>query len=637
MQKLIKKVIAFLLWGPHRYLKSPARIRFLVFLHDVLMIPLAWALAYGLRFNLEPISPLFIKQAISVIPIIIIIQALYYWLFGLYRGIWRFASLPDLARIVKVVIIGTVSSVLILFLSAELVAIPRSIFPLYTLLLIVMLGGSRIVYRGLKDYVEIKSHDLQLQRVLVVGAGQAGEGLVRDLIRQAQKEYRVMAFVDDDSAKRGQEIHGIRVLGKTSDIPKIVKEQGIDFIMIAIPSARSADMRRIVGYCEKAIVPFRTLPSLQNLTSGNVQIDTLRAVSLEDLLGRDPVLLDWENIRTNIQHKTVLVSGGGGSIGSELCRQIAELCPKLLVVLEQNEFNLYSLTLELKQKFPELNFVGCLLDVTDKVGVSAVFHQYKIDIVFHAAAYKHVPLLEDQLRIAVKNNILGTHILAEAAANAAVKKFILISTDKAVNPANIMGATKRVAEILCQNYQQTAISPMQFVTVRFGNVLGSIGSVVPLFKKQIETGGPVTVTHPDMTRFFMTIPEATQLILQASVMGQGGEIFVLDMGEPVKIQYLAEQMIRLAGFVPGRDIVIQHVGLRPGEKLYEELFHTAEPLSVTAHEKIMQAQYRKIDGQKLMHCLSDMKKACDENDEVILQACLKQLVPEYQSNIQSVT
>ncbi len=617
-----------------KFFTSFSHIRSFVFLHDVLMIPLAWALAYWLRFNLGPIAPLFVKQAIEVIPIIIAIQALYYWLFGLYRGVWRFASLPDLARIIKVVVIGTVSSVLVLFLSAELVAIPRSIFPLYTLLLIVMLSGSRIIYRGLKDYVETKSHD-QLQRVLIIGAGQAGEGLVRDLIRQAQKDYQVVAFVDDDSAKRGQEIHGIRVLGKTRDIPKIVQAARVDLMMIAIPSASSADMRRIVEYCEKATVPFRTLPSLQDLTSGNVQVDTLRAVSLEDLLGRDPVLLDWENISTNIQHKTVLVSGGGGSIGSELCRQIAKLSPTHLIVLEQNEFNLYALTLELKQKYPTLNFSGYLLDVTDKVGVNAVFSQHRIDMVFHAAAYKHVPLLEDQLRIAIKNNILGTHVLAAAAASNAVKKFILISTDKAVNPTNIMGATKRVAEILCQNYQQTQSSLMQFVTVRFGNVLGSIGSVVPLFKKQIESGGPVTVTHPDMTRFFMTIPEATQLILQASVMGEGGEIFVLDMGEPVKIQYLAEQMILLAGFVPGRDIAIQHIGLRPGEKLYEELFHTAEPLSVTAHEKIMQATYRKIDGQALMQCLSDMEKACDENNEVVLQTCLKKLVPEYQPNMQS--
>jgi len=631
MSKLIKTFATALLQWRHKYLISPSRIRFLVFLHDVLMIPLAWAFAYWLRFNLGHIAPQFVKQAVEVMPVIIIIQALYYWLFGLYRGVWRFASLPDLVRILKVVAIGTASSILILFLSAQLVSIPRSIFPLYGLLLVVLLGGSRVLYRWLKDYAEMRSRDSHVQRVLIVGAGQAGEGLVRDLMRQAQKEYQVVAFVDDSSAKNGQEIHGIRVLGDTHDIPTIVQEQAIDLIMIAIPSARSADMRRIVGFCENSTVPFRTLPSLQDLASGNVQIDTLRAVSLEDLLGRDPVSLDWENIHINIQHKKILVSGGGGSIGSELCRQIAELSPEQLVVIEQNEFNLYALTLELQQKFPQLNFVGCLLDVTDRVGVGAVLQQYKIDVVFHAAAYKHVPLLENQLRIAVKNNVLGTQILAEESVNAAVKKFVLISTDKAVNPANIMGATKRVAEIFCQNYQQRQTqTPMQFITVRFGNVLGSIGSVVPLFKKQIETGGPVTVTHPDMTRFFMTIPEATQLILQSAVMGKGGEIFVLDMGEPVKIQYLAEQMIHLAGLVPGRDIVIQHTGLRPGEKLYEELFHAAEPLSTTTHGKIMQATYRQTDWQELIRCLDNMEKACEQGDEALLYAYLTQLVPEYQ-------
>lgn len=631
MPNPIKSLATFLVSWQHRYLKSPSRIRFFVFLHDALMIPLAWALAYWLRFNLGPISPQFIAQAVQVIPLIILIQIFYYWLFGLYRGLWRFASLPDLARIVKVVAIGTISSILVLFLIAKLTAIPRSIFPLYTLLLIVMLGGSRIVYRWLKDHVEVKAADLQRQRVLIVGAGQAGEGLVRDLIRQAQKEYQVVAFADDNPAKKGQEIHSIRVLGKTQEIPSIAKQQRVDLIMIAIPSAGSADMRRIVSYCENATIPFRTLPSLQDLTSGNIQIDALRAVSLEDLLGRDPVSLDWENIHTSIRNKTVLVSGGGGSIGSELCRQIAKLAPKRLIVVEQNEFNLYALTLELNQKFPQLDFVGCLLDVTDKIGVATVFQQHAVDIVFHAAAYKHVPLLEEQLRVAVKNNILGTQILAETAASRHVKKFVLISTDKAVNPTNVMGATKRVAEIFCQNHSHANTNTqMQFITVRFGNVLGSIGSVVPLFKKQIEMGGPVTVTHPDMTRFFMTIPEATQLILQASVMGVGGEIFVLDMGEPVKIKYLAEQMIHLAGLVPDKDIAIQYIGLRPGEKLYEELFHAAELLKETAHEKIMQAQYRQIEWQLLASCLARIEKACGENDETTLQACLKQLVPEYQ-------
>jgi FlaA1/EpsC-like NDP-sugar epimerase len=634
MSTSFKKYAAFLFSWRKKNLISPAHIRLLVFLHDLCMIPFAWMLTYWLRFNLGEIPPAFIEQALSLLPLIICVQVIYYWLFGLYRGLWRFASLPDLTRIVKVVTMGIISSILLLFLSAHLVGIPRSIFPLYGLLLIVLLGTSRLLYRWLKEYADIPSSDTPTQRVLIIGAGQAGEGLVRDLIRQRQTEYRIVGFVDDKSTKRGQEIHGIRVLGNTQDIPTLVRSHHINLIMIAIPSASSADMRRIVAYCEQSSIPFRTLPSLQDLASGNIQIDALRAVSLEDLLGRDPVSLDWEHIHADIAHKTILVTGGGGSIGSELCRQIARLSPAHLIVIEQNEFNVYALGLEMRQKFPQIDFTGYLLDLTDKTGVCAVLQKHNIDIVFHAAAYKHVPLLENQIRVAVKNNILGTHILVEAASAAQVKKFVLISTDKAVNPTNIMGATKRVAEIFCQNYTHAA--GMRCITVRFGNVLGSIGSVVPLFKKQIEAGGPVTVTHPDMTRFFMTIPEATQLILQASVLGKGGEIFILDMGEPVKIQYLAEQMILLAGLLPGRDIAIQYTGLRPGEKLYEELFHAAEPLTVTAHEKIMQASSRQIDPQILTSCLTQMQKACAQNDTAALSACLTQLVPEYTANASKV-
>ncbi len=627
-------------------------IRFLVFLHDIAMIPIAWALAYWLRFNLGAVNPIFFKQALYVLPIIILVQTLFYGLFGLHRGIWRFASLPDLIRIFKAVGTGIVSTVIILFLTAQLFNIPRSIFPLYGLLLVVFLGGSRIAYRLFKNYAETKTHNAQAQRVLIVGAGQAGEGIARDLLRHTQtsvskwrnahqKEYKVIAFVDDSQNKIGQEIHGIRVLGKIQDIPKLVSEHAINLIMIAIPSSVSAQMRRIVQYCEQANVPFRTLPGIQDLASGHVQIDALRAVSLEDLLGRDPVSLDWDTIRATIENKCILVSGGGGSIGAELCRQIAKFSPKKLIVIEQNEFNLYSLALEFEKKMPMLNFFGHLLDVTDSVGVQAVLQKNSIDMIFHAAAYKHVPLLEHQQRIAVRNNILGTKVLAEEAARAGVQKFILISTDKAVNPSNIMGATKRVAEIFCQNYSLNASTPSheqisqqqnscQFITVRFGNVLGSTGSVIPLFKQQIESGGPVTVTHPDITRFFMTIPEASQLILQATLMGNGGEIFVLDMGEPIKISYLAEQMIRLAGFTPGQDIAIEYTGLRPGEKLYEELFHAAESLESTPHEKIMKAKYRPTDWKRFMEIFQELEMACQKNNDAALLDCLRRLVPEFQ-------
>ena len=630
MYNPLKPFATRLLKWQKRKLNSPLKIRLLVFIHDICMIPIAWGFAYWLRFNLGTVNPVFIHQAIQVLPIVVFTQIIFYWGFSLYRGIWRFASITDLIRIMKTVMAGAVTTMIILFLSAKLVSIPRSIFPLYALLLIVFLGGSRFIYRLLKNYADDQSHSLPLQRVLIVGAGQAGEGIVRDLLRHTEKEYHVVAFVDDSAAKIGQEIHGIRVLGESSDIPALVKQYNIHLVMIAMPSAGSTQMRPIVEYCEQAKIPFRTLPSLQDLAHGHIKVDALRAVSLEDLLGRDPVSLDWANIRTAIVDQSILISGGGGSIGTELCRQIAHFSPKKLFVIEQNEFNLYTLMHELSARFPQLNFSGHLLNVTDQIGLQSIFEKNQIDIVFHAAAYKHVPMLENQRRVAINNNILGTKILVEAAVKADVKKFILISTDKAVNPTNIMGSTKRIAELFCQNYPQIdPLSKTQFMTVRFGNVLGSAGSVIPLFKKQIASGGPITVTHPDISRFFMTIPEATQLILQSTIMGTGGEIFVLDMGEPIKINYLAEQMIHLAGLTPHQDIAIQYIGLRSGEKLHEELFYAAEPLEPTTHEKIMKTQCRPMNAARLMTLLKALEIACQKNDEQQMSNCIMQLVPEY--------
>lgn len=603
------------------YLSSP---RFIAFLYDVMLIPVAWLLAYWLRFNLTTIPKAVLQEALTALMFIIPIQMLAYWGFGLYRGIWRFASLPDLIRIIKAVIVGTALSALSLFLYSRMVSVPRSIFLLYALLLVVFLGGSRLVYRWLKHtFQDFK----ESQRVLIVGAGQAGEGLVRDLLRVTVEKYQPVAFVDDDLQMQGQEIHGVRVRGALKHIPEIVKRYAINLIIIAIPSASSTTMRRVVNICEEVSIPFRTLPSIKDLASGRVSINALREVSIEDLLGREPVLLDWQEINSALRDKTVLVSGGGGSIGSELCRQIAQLQPSKLVVFEQSEFNLYSLNMELQQKFPHLKLHAHLTDVSDRVAVQKLLATYKPEIIFHAAAYKHVPILESQLRVAVHNNVLGTRVLAEEAVAHQVEKFILISTDKAVNPANIMGATKRAAEIFCQNLN--AIAKTCFITVRFGNVLDSAGSVVPLFRKQIAAGGPVTVTHPEITRFFMTIPEAAQLILQAMVMGQGGEIFVLDMGEPIKIRYLAEQMIKLTGLKLNEDIEITYTGLRPGEKLYEELFHESEQLISTQHNKILQANYRRWDWSELIHIMDDLVAACAMYDEDKLHPHLLKLVPEY--------
>lgn len=600
--------------------------RTIVFFHDVIAASIAWLLAYWLRFNLSFAPIDLMKQAFLLLPVLLIIQAFSYIYFGLYRGIWRFTSVPDLIRIIKAVCAGSLAMLIATYFLTAAHSIPRSIFLIYSLLLISILGGTRLFYRWLKNHL----HDFSnAKRVLIIGAGQAGEGLVRDMLRDVTKKYLPIAVIDDDERKFGLEIHGVRVLGTIKNIVEIAKDYQIELIMIALPSASSATMREIVHLCESIRIPFCTLPGLKDLAAGKVSINALREVSIEDLLGREAVTLDWQAINMHLAQKTVLVSGGGGSIGSELCRQIAKLAPTKLIILENNEFNLYSLEMEFKNKFPTIEVMACLVDVSDQIAVRTIFATEKPEVVFHAAAYKHVPMLESQLRIAVRNNILGTWILAQEAVLHGTKHFTLISTDKAVNPANIMGASKRAAEIICQNYNAHANT--EFITVRFGNVLGSAGSVVPLFKKQIAEGGPVTVTHPEITRFFMTIPEASQLILQATAMGNGGEIFVLDMGEPIKITYLATQMIELAGLKINEDIQLKYTGLRPGEKLYEELFHESECLTNTKHEKIMQAQSRPWDWEILKNIIQQMVQACQENDAATLHNLLKNLVPEWQN------
>lgn len=595
----------------------------IVFAHDVCMIPVSWLFAYWLRYNLDTIPTLMWQQALAALPVVVVIQLGFYQVFGLYRGVWRFASMPDLVRIFKAVLAAMVGIVIGLFFYNRLHGTPRSVILMYGLLQIMLLGGSRFVFRWFKDYVGIAPG----KRVLIVGAGTAGESLVRDLRRHNQSEYRPLFFLDDDPNKIGKEIHGIRVVASSDQLPQWVEKHNIDLVMIAMPSAHAAEMRRIVDYCEAAKVSCSTLPSLSDLANGRVSVEALRQVSLEDLLGRDPVQLDWNKIETSLHNKTVLVTGGAGSIGSELCRQVARLKPALLLVLDHSEFNLYQIERELAQSFPELRFEKVLLSVNDRIGVEKIFKQHQIDMVFHAAAYKHVPMLEHQARAAVMNNIIGTLTVAQCAVANNVQKFVLISTDKAVHPANIMGASKRAAEIFCQNFGEPANT--QFITVRFGNVLGSAGSVVPLFKQQIAAGGPVTVTHPDIQRYFMTIPEATQLILQAMVIGQGGEIFVLDMGEPVKICYLAEQMIRMAGLQPDKDIAIEYVGLRPGEKLFEELFHQNEALKQTTHQKILRATYRDRDWSELQTLLHQLHEACAQADEAAIVEHIRALVPDY--------
>lgn len=601
-----------------------------VILFDVIAIPLAWSAAYWLRYNMHPYPDMLTSAySFTALTYLTIVQVCCYYYFKTYRGLWRFSSLDDVIRIVKASMSAIILVIPWFYLTSLLHHLPRSVFPLYFLNLVTLLCSGRLMYRLYWARPEKTEQDLNIKKVLIIGAGFAGEGLVRDLKRS--NCYQPIGFVDDNISKAGLEVHGVRVLGTTRQIMDVVSHFSVDLIFIAIPSARSSTMRRIVTHCETCGVPFRTLPSIAALATGRVELNSLRPVNIEDLLGRDEVNLEWEKIGSTITGKRILITGGGGSIGSELCRQVMALKPASLAVVENSEFNLYKIEQELITKYPGVPLEIGLISVTDEVAIEHLFSHFQPEIVFHAAAYKHVPMLQSQIRVAVFNNVIGTQIVAKASVAIGAEKFILISTDKAVNPTNIMGTTKRVAEIYCQNLNERVET--QFITVRFGNVLGSDGSVVPLFQKQLQSGGPLTVTHPDMQRYFMTIPEACQLILQAMANGQGGEIFVLDMGEPIKISYLAEQMILLSGKEPGKDILIEYTGLRPGEKLYEELFHESEQLVSTQHEKLFKAKFRELDWQELTQTIRMLNTACASYNEEELLILLQSLVPELQLNI----
>jgi FlaA1/EpsC-like NDP-sugar epimerase len=602
------------------------RSRAVIFTHDLLMVGLAWMGAYWLRFNLSEVPDDYWRAALAWLPPVLVVQGILFRLFGLYRGVWRFASIPDLVVIGKATALGAVGIGVLAFLYNRLHGVPRSVLPLYAVLLLLLLCGPRVLYRMHKD----RGHPTGGgKRALVVGAGCAAEMLVRDLKRERDAQYFPVAFVDDDPRKKGREIHGLRVRGACDKIPRLVHALAIDVVLIAIPSANEQSMRRIVELCESAGVPFLTLPSVKELLAGGL-IRRLRDVSIEDLLGRDPVHLDHQSVADYWRGKRVLVTGGGGSIGSQLCREIARYPVGQLIVFERCEFNLYQIEADLAKQRPDLPLLALLGDVTDRAAVEQVFARHRPDVIFHAAAYKHVPLLQGQARAAVLNNLMGTCAVAEAAVAAGVSEFVLISTDKAVNPTNVMGATKRAAEMLVQSLNGQGDT--RFVTVRFGNVLDSAGSVVPLFRDQIRAGGPITVTHPDITRYFMTIPEACQLIMQAAAVGQGGEVFVLDMGEPVKIAYLAEQMIRLSGKRPGLDIRIEYIGLRPGEKLYEELFHDEERLRPTPYDKLLLARSRALDRVRFAHALERLGAACAGFDDARVRVVLGELVPEFQAS-----
>jgi FlaA1/EpsC-like NDP-sugar epimerase len=593
--------------------------------HDLGMAALAWWIAKTLRYAVMPdLSP--VGYLPLEFPIVLLVQgAIFNWT-GLYKGVWRFASLPDLWNILRATVIGAVAIAFALWVfSNRLEGVPRSVLFVYPVVLAILLGTPRLTYRFWRDSRIDLFQSTPSKRVLVVGADRAGEALSRDLRRDSR--YSVIGFVDDNPALRGARINGIPVLGTVEQLPEMARAVAVQMLLIAMPGATTAQMRRVVSLCEKTGLPFRTVPRLEDVVAGRAQFNEIKEVAIEDLLGRDAVQLDWTAIRESLNGRRVLVTGGGGSIGSELCRQVARLGAKSLTVVELSEYNLYRIGEELKAAYPEMIFEGILADAGDAVAMQRLFSTTRPQVVFHAAAFKHVPMLQGQLREAFRNNVLGTRVVADTAARNDVECFVLISTDKAVNPTSIMGACKRMGEIWCQNL--AARSTTRFITVRFGNVLDSAGSVVPLFRQQIQQGGPVTITHPEISRYFMTIPEACQLILQAASLGKGGEIFALDMGDPVKIRDLAEQMIRLAGKRPGIDIAIVYTGLRAGEKLFEELFHPLENYTGTAHTKIFLAQPRQVPWDLLQTQLAKAQDAVAIYDEEALRRCVATLLPSF--------
>lgn len=599
-------------------------LRVMVILHDLVMIVAAWLTARLGTLWLLGESAISWQQIAIEVNLILIVQGFLQWRAGLYRGVWRFASLPDLGNLLKAAVLGAVAGAAVMLLldaPLEMMVLMVWIFPV---LLLLLLGLPRLTYRVFKD-MRLEVHRRRVtQRTLILGAGRSGRLLVPELKRRGG--FDVVGFLDDSKRLRNTEIKGVPVLGSIDRLPRVVGEAAIDLVVIAIPSATNQQMQRVVEICERAEVEFKTLPTLTELGNSFTRFDNLKPVAIDDLLGREPVSLDWEAIRSGLTGKRVLVTGGGGSIGAELCRQIARLDPAALVVLDNSEYNLYRVDYQLRGEFRELVVESVLGDVCDSATINNVMQRARPEVVFHAAAYKHLPMLQNQVREAFRNNVLGTRRVADAAAAFGVETFVLISTDKAVNPSNVMGATKRIAELYCQHLN--CQSQTRFITVRFGNVLNSTGSVVPLFNEQIRRGGPITVTHPEITRYFMTIAEAGQLILQAGVLGQGGEIFVLDMGEPVRISYLAEQLIRLAGKEPGRDIEIVYTGLRPGEKLFEELFHAHEAYAKTAHQKIFLARSSDVDLEWMVDRIQSGEQSVRQYDNEQLRKILLELVPE---------
>ncbi|MBW1708575.1 MAG: polysaccharide biosynthesis protein [Deltaproteobacteria bacterium] len=611
------------------YFKRPNY--YLILFFDLILLAAAYVGANLIRFEWSIPADFFNKLPIFVF--VIFCKLVIFHFFGLYQGMWRYTGMVDILNIVKAAVLSTLVLMTSMLLLQDFKGFSRSVFLLDGLLTLFFIGGSRIAIRLYFSSSLITGtlpfqarNGEEFKRVLVVGAGDAGEKVLREILDNPRHKTKVIGFVDDSPKKQGQMIHGVRILGSIKDLSQVAKKEKLDEILIALPSANGQEMRKVVEICKATKLPFKTLPGLGEVIDGRVSLKTIRDVSYGDLLRRPEVSIETRHVSEYLSGKTVLVTGAGGSIGSELCRQICRFNPVNMILLDAVEQNLFHLEMELKQEYEYLKFKIVLGNILNLNLIRKIFQEYRPHVVFHAAAYKHVPLVELNPWEGVLNNLIGTSNIIDASVEHEVERFILVSTDKAVRPSNVMGATKRIAELLVQSQDH---SKTRCLAVRFGNVVGSSGSVIPLFRKQIEKGGPVTVTHPEMCRYFMTIPEAAQLILQAASMGHGGEIFILDMGTPIKVVDLAKDLIRLSGFEPDRDIEIKFIGSRPGEKLYEELITEGEGIIRTEHNHILVLNGSEVPKKKLGKQINELLDLAEKFDAKAIRNKLHEILPEY--------
>lgn len=614
-------------------MKSSFRSRnfyFILFMDGVLVVA-CFYLAYLFRFEFS-IPEREFTTFIRTCPYILVVKLCTFAFFRIYKGMWRYTSLVDLVNVVKAVLTSSALIILGVLMIHRFEGYPRSVFIIDGCLTLLAIGGIRAAIRvyfarrsGMDIFPSLHNNRSKEKRLLILGAGDAGEKILREIQDNPRLKFDPVGFLDDDPGKQRKTIHGVPVLGTINDIES--HAASFDEILISIPSCKGDEMRRIVDLCERTGKRYRTMPSIGELIDGRVSVKAIRDVRLEDLLGREEVQLDYDEIKQYLHQKRILVTGAGGSIGRELVRQISRFHPQALALMDVSEFNLFMVEAECQQRFGYVNTLSFLADIRERKVVSHVFKEFSPQVVFHAAAYKHVPVQELNPWEAVSNNVSGSRNILEASHDAGVERFVLVSTDKAVRPTNVMGATKRIGEMImeCMNGNSSTL----FMAVRFGNVIGSSGSAIPLFQEQIARGGPVTVTHPEVTRYFMSIPEAAQLILQAGAMGEGGEIFILDMGNPIRILDVARDLIRLHGFEPDRDIPIQFIGLRPGEKLYEELIPEGEGIVTTKHDKILVLRGNSCDSKVLNARVDELLAIAGTYDAVTIKKKLQEIVPEY--------